>query len=931
MRRILFILTLLTCGLFSQAQIPADSSYPTKQSLGNAPTTIILSNAIKVNDGYVNAVFADTTTANLFAQGGKIKYYAGAQIMTYNAATSDSGTLWVRNGLATKWLRGSGSIDITSFTFDNDTTGTICFGNGVCITFDVYNLFDIVTNIIINFNDSSVYNINDSTLIICVGQGAERVCDTINLGNTNKYYFLNDSTLVTCDTLQIICVADSCYEQQVCDTISVPRVTSTEYQNWLRRLPGTSIIEFGGDDEGAPSFLNHTTYADTYGYRMHWWGRTLWEYPYQYLQLQAMQGGTGIVSFKGYGSAPNGGTLVLNQVRMGINSTDSITSVTAPAKDGVFGRNVGYFISTNITGSPLQGDVKYDDFNSKSTGIFLHTRDTPNDYAVSIFGQRAVGSNVTSEEMDTTFIANFNNNKSVQFTRYGDGVFNGTPTYLAAFDADGNIIEYPSGGISGGVLFARDDARNNSGGAMYFSAADEIFFLDSMTRYEWTLGSQGFLISDFASSGYPVVWDSTVRVQMNTKAAAAGGGLFRSKFELDEDIGFFESRSRDNSTRIELGYQISGITHPIGYVQAVNYNSNVVHFLGADTTQVGIYYGTDLATVTRGVEVKSTGVQLISYGSGTFTGTATKWLAVDASGNVIEEDPPSGATYTASELVTLNGSNFEFGGTATVDRTATLGANTVLFTANTLAGDPAISITSTSTAAASSLQRGLFVQLSGTNANSSETTYGVFSTNTHAGTSSTNISVHGSSSSGTTTNIGVNGVAAGTLAKGVQGTTAEATGYGIYGSNSNSGVGIYGQATGTGYGVQAYLSAGTGGVALRSLADASSGTNYGLIAEAGGGTTAYGASFAATGATNNYALMVQSGSGRVVFGSTTSNANALLELASTTQAFIVMRMTAAQASAITPANGMILYTTDTDATFISIGFWVYEAAAWRKM
>lgn len=43
-----------------------------------------------------------------------------------------------------------------------------------------------------------------------------------------------------------------------------------------------------------------------------------------------------------------------------------------------------------------------------------------------------------------------------------------------------------------------------------------------------------------------------------------------------------------------------------------------------------------------GSVILSNDIQLSSYGSGTFTGTAAKWLAVDASGNVIEEDAPTG-------------------------------------------------------------------------------------------------------------------------------------------------------------------------------------------------------------------------------------------------------------------------------------------------
>lgn len=42
-------------------------------------------------------------------------------------------------------------------------------------------------------------------------------------------------------------------------------------------------------------------------------------------------------------------------------------------------------------------------------------------------------------------------------------------------------------------------------------------------------------------------------------------------------------------------------------------------------------------------------------------------------------------------------------------------------------------------------------------------------------------------------------------------------------------------------------------------------------------------------------------------------------------------ITAAAASAITPAEGMMLFVSDTDGTFLSIGFWGYQNGAWAKM
>ncbi len=80
--------------------------------------------------------------------------------------------------------------------------------------------------------------------------------------------------------------------------------------------------------------------------------------------------------------------------------------------------------------------------------------------------------------------------------------------------------------------------------------------------------------------------------------------------------------------------------------------------------------------------------------------------------------------------------------------------------------------------------------------------------------------------------------------------------------------------------------------------------------------------------TNNYGF-VCSGNQTHGFGTLTPNQNSLVVLTSTTKAALeITPMTAAQASAITPANGMGLYVSTTDATFLTVGFWKYEAGAW---
>jgi hypothetical protein len=42
-------------------------------------------------------------------------------------------------------------------------------------------------------------------------------------------------------------------------------------------------------------------------------------------------------------------------------------------------------------------------------------------------------------------------------------------------------------------------------------------------------------------------------------------------------------------------------------------------------------------------------------------------------------------------------------------------------------------------------------------------------------------------------------------------------------------------------------------------------------------------------------------------------------------------MTATAASAITPAEGMLLFVSNTDATFTSVGLWSYQNGAWKAL
>lgn len=67
-------------------------------------------------------------------------------------------------------------------------------------------------------------------------------------------------------------------------------------------------------------------------------------------------------------------------------------------------------------------------------------------------------------------------------------------------------------------------------------------------------------------------------------------------------------------------------------------------------------------------------------------------------------------------------------------------------------------------------------------------------------------------------------------------------------------------------------------------------------------------------------------------GSDVPNSSAVLELESDGKGLLLPRMTAAQGSAISsPANGLMIYVTDTNGTFTSIGFWGRENGSWVKL
>lgn len=122
---------------------------------------------------------------------------------------------------------------------------------------------------------------------------------------------------------------------------------------------------------------------------------------------------------------------------------------------------------------------------------------------------------------------------------------------------------------------------------------------------------------------------------------------------------------------------------------------------------------------------------------------------------------------------------------------ATASATRLNVVDNSVGAASIVNISSTSTAAASNLQKGINVSLSGANATASQTTYGIYVENTHSGTTPQNYGVYATISNSASNGYALYGNAV-TNQTGVGGTSSSGTG--VVGT-SGSGNGVQGNST----------------------------------------------------------------------------------------------------------------------------------------
>lgn len=206
--------------------------------------------------------------------------------------------------------------------------------------------------------------------------------------------------------------------------------------------------------------------------------------------------------------------------------------------------------------------------------------------------------------------------------------------------------------------------------------------------------------------------------------------------------------------------------------------------------------------------------------------TSTAPARFEITGSVLTTTPLAGALevladslyYTGSSVVRrriqmaiipYNGltkvgvDSMKIGGTGTENTNIDWGAFTFTNTFNSISGN-GLSLTSTSTAAAGNAQKLLNISLSGANATASQSTYGIYVSNSHSGTTNHNYGVYAITSNENGSSIAIYGE--GNAAAGVGGVSQ--SGFGVSGT-STSNLGVYGL-SGSFYGVQGTSSSSFG-------------------------------------------------------------------------------------------------------------------------
>jgi hypothetical protein len=746
---------------------------------------------------------------------------------------------------------------------------------------DTDNIGDII-NGLYDSSATTISILNDSTIIICSGVD---VCDTLSIStsvtNLSSVSFLDGNTIV-------VCAVDTTTGDIECDTLDIPEQQLYVFQNGLNS-PATGIVEFGGS-------LIHNTEFHTEYFKQTFAGLTVYDYPYQFEQRQYFPNGTGIASFKNRGFYNQDSSLFAQSVKLGINFTGDVYTYTPDFAEGYMGDRIGYIINTNGQGYGSFG-WRQDDTTAKTTGIFFHTQDTSYTDGVTLFAVPRVvsgGDNImggTGNLKDYKALT-VHTDKVVQIQGYPNTRNDGLTQQALFTDADGNI---KLGTVAGG-------------GSTVTIFNDTTIIICSYGEYLCDT-----IITTVTAQTVFIANDSTLVVcaadgfTCDTLNISSGGQSFDRGFFEPDQISLGDTYHHANLNDFSLDFADSIL------IRSTEETAVKSHLLMDEEFAQLLSETADhkMSVTTQGLG-KGTTVDIVAIEKAGNTGG---WLEVGATVGVnigstsdataIDEYLPH--IKVASGFIQINKVGADNTADSLYSKDAT--GNVVLRAASTFVGGITANNGLTEDVANN-------VQLGGTLVKNTTIDGSTFYLNST------------SSNASTTLNVANTGGGKGVSVSAVSATGGE--------FSSSSGTGLNANTTTGNEAFTATTNPATTNTtaAVVSLTRFTSGT---AAANIGGAVDMYIENSNgvvqrsnrliwrwtdAVEASRTSEMVIQGVNNAVTGDVLTISGLGFLKLNS---------ITAAAASAITAANGMIVYVSDTDATFTSIGFWARENGVWVKM
>lgn len=567
-----------------------------------------------------------------------------------------------------EWATNPSTIRINPASPNNPDTGTVDIEFTNVINNDYIDLVRsspedvqaLFTTIIFKIRPKSGWTAL-STIKLQWFNGASPVGNIITLGNGDYGLDITDDTIyqyiviplgdfggwagTLVDTLRIKVDSSVTLAGLYMDNICMqqielpPSAAILTFQNGLRKFG--NIVEHGSPSQySGPGWLLHDTWLNTGYWNYNISGYRVYNYILNVDQTLSFENGTGIQSWHHFGPLLNTQPDYLNTVKLGINYTSNVYDASpGPDLDGYFGpEDIGYYLSVNITGHGSFGQYT-DSILSKIGGIFINTLDNSlNDRSMTFFGDVPSGT-LEYHGMDAARIMSLYTNKDLQFYGYEVTRDDGDTLNALYVDSDGMVKHGPIGITGSGPVITADNGlikdtpTNVQLGSVTPGAGDLLhdtwidlngqnlslssginpyFYLDSTNQ----LGNFGDVNDAFG--GPTIFWDI-----VNKHIALIGSSSAYSSLKLN-----------DVTHITELG------------------NLGVV----GNLTKLTIDDDNSITTLTNEF-------QLGDYGVGTYTGTDTYWLAVDATGNVIEMAAPLAAITADNGLTANTATNIQLGGT----------------------------------------------------------------------------------------------------------------------------------------------------------------------------------------------------------------------------------------------------------------------------